>query len=188
MCAIYSNYFLQAFSIIIAAYTTELNFTSADPIIPSRAICYLNGWADQSGHRVCSNGIATAISSIILVSMTLLIFDAFIPCVNRTVSFDTCLIVSFSRSWYYTYFFVLYKWTSLVLVSVDWQFSNMWRGLTKPVLSLLSAVLIIHHNHKVIWINYSIKFYIQYKLPFSGLLFLAAFLKHSDDPYKWSGM
>jgi len=93
VCDICSDYILQAFSVIIAAYTTELSFTSAEPIIPSRLICYANGGAEKSDHRVCSNGIAAAISSI-LVSMMLLMFDAFIPCLDKTVSFDVYLTVS----------------------------------------------------------------------------------------------
>ena len=80
-------FILQAFSIIIAAYTTEVGFTSSDPIYPSRDICYFNGGAQKSGHRICHNGIAAAVSSI-LICMMLLTFDAIIPCLNRSVSID----------------------------------------------------------------------------------------------------
>jgi len=76
---------LQAFSIIIAAYTTELLFTDSDPLSPSVAICYLNDAAQKSDHRICHNGIAAAVSSI-LICMMLLTFDTIIPCLNRSVS------------------------------------------------------------------------------------------------------
>ena len=81
-------FILQAFSIIIAAYTTEVGFTNSDPIFPSTAICYHNGRAQNSGYRICHNGVAAAVSSI-LICMMLLTFDTIIPCLNRSVSTET---------------------------------------------------------------------------------------------------
>ena len=78
---------LQAFSVVIAGFISEAAFTSSDPIVPSAIICYNNGGAFKSGHRICHNGLAAAIASI-LVCMMLLIFDAFVPCLNRMVSLD----------------------------------------------------------------------------------------------------
>ena len=83
-------FILQAFSIIIAAYTTELGFTSSEPILPSAAICYVNYAALKSDHRICHNGVAAAVSSI-LICMMLLTFDAIIPCLNRSVSTKKCV-------------------------------------------------------------------------------------------------
>jgi len=76
---------LQAFSIIIAAYTTEVLFTRSDPIFPSAEVCYLNDAAQKSDYRICHNGIAVAVSSI-LICMMLLTFDTIIPCLNKSVS------------------------------------------------------------------------------------------------------
>ncbi|XP_065896346.1 uncharacterized protein [Dysidea avara] len=69
------------FSIVIAAYTAELVGTQADPIVRSTVICFGNQYK-ESAHRVCKNGIAAAISSI-LVCMMLLMFDVFIPCLDK---------------------------------------------------------------------------------------------------------
>ena len=78
------------FSIIIAAYTTEITigrFVATEPSVVTKVstICYGNPAAEHSDHRICSSLIAAAISSI-MVCMVLMIFDAFIPCVNNTVS------------------------------------------------------------------------------------------------------
>ena len=85
----------QGFSIVIAAYTAELVGTRADPIVPSTVICFGNQYK-ESAHRVCKNGIAAAISSI-LVCMMLLMFDVFIPCLDKMVSFDTNLNLFFAH-------------------------------------------------------------------------------------------
>ncbi|XP_065914573.1 uncharacterized protein [Dysidea avara] len=71
-----------AFSVVIVGYTSELAFTNAEPMIPSRYICYSNPGAYQSGHHICNNGVAAAVSSI-LVCMMLLNFDVFIPCLDK---------------------------------------------------------------------------------------------------------
>ena len=63
---------------------SEAAFTSSEPIVPSAIICYNNGGAFKSGHRICHNGLAAAITSI-LMCMMLLIFDTFIPCLNKLV-------------------------------------------------------------------------------------------------------
>jgi len=75
-----------------------VSFTQTKEIVPSRLICYANGGAEKSSHRVCSNGIAAAISSI-LVSMMLLMFDAFVPCLDKTVSFSSYSIVDLVLLW-----------------------------------------------------------------------------------------
>ena len=82
--------YIQVFSIIIAAYTTEITIgglVATEPSVVAKvsAICYVNPAAEHSDHRICSSLIAAAISSI-MVCMILMIFDAFIPCVNNTVS------------------------------------------------------------------------------------------------------
>jgi len=85
----------QMFSIVIAAYISELTFTSTYPTTPLRtpsasSVCYDNPAAAQSGHRICLNGVAASVSSI-LVCMMLLTFDAFIPCLNKMVSLSICV-------------------------------------------------------------------------------------------------
>ena len=80
----YPMFISQAFSVVIVGYTSELAFTNAEPMIPSRYICYSNPGAYQSGHHICNNGVAAAVSSI-LVCMMLLNFDVFIPCLDKMV-------------------------------------------------------------------------------------------------------
>jgi len=81
-------WFLQAFSIVIVSYTVELTYvqpTNNDfDIVASNLICYENPHTMSSGHRICHNGVAAAVSSI-LVCIILLIIDAFIPCVHDKV-------------------------------------------------------------------------------------------------------
>ena len=86
------------FSIIVAAYISELRFTTANAIYPSTAICYDNPAAEHSDYRICHNGIAAAVSSI-LVCMVLLILDLFIPCLDKVVGMQCRVCVHFGV-WY----------------------------------------------------------------------------------------
>ena len=92
---------LQAFCVVISAYTTEIfimfqytssTYYSFDPVAE---ICYNNPIAKESGHRICHSLMATAISSI-MVCMMLMIIDLFIPCVNTMVMIS--IINSYMRS------------------------------------------------------------------------------------------
>ena len=84
---------MQLFSIIIAAYTTEITFATSNPDSAVGTICYDNPAAEDSGHRICHSLVAAAISSI-LICMVLMIFDVFIPCVDKTVKIViTCYIL-----------------------------------------------------------------------------------------------
>ena len=75
---------LQAFCVVVAAYTIEIRFASTDSAGAAYLICYDNPKALASGHRICYSLMATAISSI-MVCMMLMIIDLFIPCVNTMV-------------------------------------------------------------------------------------------------------
>ena len=78
--------FSQAFSIVIASFTVELTYTNTDrDLCVSQVICYGNPHTLSSGHRICHNGIAAAVSSI-LACMILLLFDVFVPCVHYKVN------------------------------------------------------------------------------------------------------
>ncbi|XP_065905153.1 uncharacterized protein [Dysidea avara] len=71
-----------AFSVVIVGFTSELLFSEESNLNPAAFMCYANSGAEKSDHRICHNGIAAAVSSI-LVCMMLLIFDTFIPCLNK---------------------------------------------------------------------------------------------------------
>lgn len=87
---------LQVFSIIIAAYRTELFSTAFTPPVSDNRelpvqVCLFSEVDDDNniyGDRICNNGMACAISSI-LVAMMLMIVDLQIPCTNSTVG-DLC--------------------------------------------------------------------------------------------------
>ena len=76
--------YLQLFCVIIAAYTTEITYGNTDTDSAIANICYHNPKTEDSGHRICHSLVGVAISSI-LVSMVLMIFDVFIPCVDSMV-------------------------------------------------------------------------------------------------------
>ena len=79
--------YLQLFCIIIAAYTTEFTLASgAGNNHGVYQICYENPTAEDSGHRICLSLMATAISSI-MVCMVLMVLDVFIPCVDSMVKY-----------------------------------------------------------------------------------------------------
>ena len=75
---------LQILCIVIAAFTSEITFGSADVDQSGRSICYANPKAEISGSRICLSLVATAISSI-MVCMMLIIFDVLVPCVDTMV-------------------------------------------------------------------------------------------------------
>ena len=84
---------IAAYTTEIAAYTTEITFPSTDNAGAVYAICYANPKAEHSGHRICHSLMAAAISSI-MVCMVLMIFDVFIPCLDKmvimTIISDNC--------------------------------------------------------------------------------------------------
>ena len=76
---------LQFFCVVIAAYTTEITFPRTSSAYAASLVCYSRNWkAEKSGPRICHSLMGVAISSI-LVSMVLMIFDVFIPCVDIKV-------------------------------------------------------------------------------------------------------
>ena len=70
---------------VVAAYTTEITFSSTDSASAAGQVCYNNPKADDSSHRICHSLMGVAISSIMLC-MALMIFDVFIPCVDPMVT------------------------------------------------------------------------------------------------------
>ena len=75
---------------VIVGFTSELLFSKESDLNFATVICYANSGAEKSDHRICHNGIAAAVSSI-LVCMMLLIFDTFIPCLNKMVCLNLCM-------------------------------------------------------------------------------------------------
>ena len=75
---------LQVFSVIIIAYTTEITSGHTNSDKAAFLICYDNPRARHSDHRICHSLMAEAIASI-LISMMLMNFDVFIPCINKMV-------------------------------------------------------------------------------------------------------
>ena len=78
----------QVFSIIIAAYHSELFFargTGAADDQPVSVCTYTDSDDDYYGYRVCNNSIAAAIVAIAVCNV-MLIIDLLIPCVNAGVS------------------------------------------------------------------------------------------------------
>ena len=86
---VFNNMLLpQVFSIIIAAYHSELyfarDFESAEDQ-PVLVCAYNDPDDDYYGYRACSNSIAAAIVAIFVCNV-LLIIDLLIPCLNAGVS------------------------------------------------------------------------------------------------------
>ena len=75
---------LQVCSVIIIAYTTEITYGHTNSDKAAFLICYNNPRARNGDHRVCHSLMAAAVASI-LVSMMLMNFDVFIPCINKMV-------------------------------------------------------------------------------------------------------
>ena len=88
------------FCVTVAAYTTEITTPSTHSAGAVYLICYGNPKAETSGHRICHSLMATAISSI-MVCMMLMIIDLFIPCVDTKV-----MIISSIISTLYSYAYV----------------------------------------------------------------------------------
>ena len=78
--------YFQVFAIIIAAYRTELYFARefGGRDQPVGVCTFHDDDDDVYGDRICNNGIASAIISI-LVAMALMLIDLQIPCTNSTV-------------------------------------------------------------------------------------------------------
>ena len=70
--------------IVIAAFTSEITFGGTEVDQSSNPICYDNPKAEHSGTRICLSLVATAISSI-MVCMMLIIIDVLVPCVDTMV-------------------------------------------------------------------------------------------------------
>ena len=83
---------LQFFCVVIAAYTTEIRFGYTTSAQAAYGVCVANPEAATSGIRVCHSLLGVAISSI-LVCMVLMIFDVFIPCVDKKVMVIINIIV-----------------------------------------------------------------------------------------------
>ena len=77
---------------VVAAYTTENKIASTDDAYAANLICYHNPNAKESGHRICHSLMATAISSI-MVCMVLMIIDVFIPCVDKMVMISVSVAI-----------------------------------------------------------------------------------------------
>ena len=77
-------------------FTSELLFSEESNLNPAAFMCYANSGAEKSDHRICHNGIAAAVSSI-LVCMMLLIFDTFIPCLNKMVCLECMHVIRYNR-------------------------------------------------------------------------------------------
>ena len=79
---------MQLFCVVIAAFTAEITYGETDVDYATYGICYYNPKAIHSGHRICFSLLASAISSI-MVCMVLMILDVFIPCVEKMVKIIT---------------------------------------------------------------------------------------------------
>ena len=84
---------MQLFCIVIAAFTAEITYGQTDVHYATYGICYYNPKAIQSGHRICFSLLASAISSI-MVCMVLMILDVFIPCVEKMVKIITYICIA----------------------------------------------------------------------------------------------
>ena len=78
------KFHVQLFCLVIAAFTTEITFGNTDVDHVAKKICSSNPRAKISGGRICLSLVATAITSII-ICVVLMIFDVFIPCVDKMV-------------------------------------------------------------------------------------------------------
>ena len=74
------KFILQIFSIVIAAFTTELIHGKTQVDEAASSVCYYQ----RGDIHICIGLVAVAISSI-MVCMMLMILDVLIPCVNKMV-------------------------------------------------------------------------------------------------------
>ena len=86
---------MQIFSIVIAAFRTELFSALITPSgldgsrdLPLGVCLYEDTDDDIYGDRICNNAMAASVTSI-LVAIVLLVIDLQVPCVSSTVS-DHC--------------------------------------------------------------------------------------------------
>ena len=84
---------MQLFCIVIAAFTAEITYGQTDVHYATSRICYYNPKAIHSSHRICFSLLASAISSI-MVCMVLMILDVFIPCVEKMVKIITYICIA----------------------------------------------------------------------------------------------
>jgi len=105
-------------SIVVVAFTTEITFGGSDDLLAATVICYSNGAAEKSSTRICINGVAATISSI-LISMMLLTFDAIIPCVDKRVK-CSCITHVHTYTTYITRGFLELQYTLLHFIPVTW--------------------------------------------------------------------
>ena len=84
---IHALIYLQIFSVVIATYISEISFGNVytKTNLGVYMICYANPNAVDSSYRICNSLVGAAISSI-MVCMMLMIFDVFIPCVDKMVN------------------------------------------------------------------------------------------------------